>query len=335
MKYTKQCPYCNEEFETDMPFKKYCCEEHSYIYSFGKVRGFKGENLKCKECGESFTQKKANQKYCKSECGKDYYYRQQYGRDRPKLQIIECKECGREFKQRVSRHVFCGRRCSDKFKRKEKNKIRIKKKIKKIYKKKEIKISESLLERIVEGLDNVEGYKELIKKEALEINQPKDDNIGNFPKKIEEKNEKLKKLSKVIKDLLSNPNDLLLKKSKLKIIGFTPREFYEKYILVSGGYKPEIIWTKDINNDLIKYQKTLKQIEYQKRLIKDLFYNSEEWMLRSNEISARDNEKCVYCGRKCHTVHHKKSACYNPVICLDPNNLITVCKRCENEIHYN
>lgn len=309
MKYTKQCPYCNEEFETDMSYKKFCCKEHSYIYRFG-VKGFESKNLKCKECGESFTQNRPNQKYCKSECSKDYYYRQQHGRERPKLQIIECKECGREFKQRKSSQVCCGQTCRIRFKNK----------------KEETKISESLIERVVE---------DLLEKKALEINQSKDNNMGNFSKKIGVKNEKIEELSKVIKDLLSNPNDLLLEKSILKISGFTPEEFYEKYILVSGGYKPEIIWTKDINKNLIKYKKTLKQLENQKKLIKDLFYNSEEWMLRSNEISRRDNEKCVYCGRKCHTVHHKKSASYNPTICLDPNNLITVCKRCESEIHYN
>lgn len=184
------------------------------------------------------------------------------------------------------------------------------------------RISE-LYKKIDKLQDENKLLKALIKSSA--IPRPEDLNKDN----------EIKKLKKTIKDLLSSPNELLIKKSKLKIIGFTPRDFYEKYILVSGGYKPEIKWIKDINIDLIKYQKTLKQLEDQRRLIKDLFYNSKEWMIRSNEISMRDHEKCVYCGRKCHTAHHKKSAVYNPSICLDPNNLITVCKKCENEIHNN
>ena len=109
-------------------------------------------------------------------------------------------------------------------------------------------------------------------------------------------------------------------------------EFYDKFVITTNGYKTKIIWTGNFLEDKLKYRNTIRKLENQKRLIK-AFYASKEWITRSNEVSARDKEKCIYCGRKCHNSHHKKSAYYNPDICLDPNNLITVCKRCEGDIH--
>jgi len=146
------------------------------------------------------------------------------------------------------------------------------------------------------------------------------------------KKEEIEKLNGTIKDLLTNPNDLLIKKSKIKILGYSMEDFYDKFVITTNGDKPKIIWDGNFIENKIKYKNTIRKLENQKRLIK-AFYSSNEWITRSNEISARDKEKCIYCGRKCHSSHHKKSAYYNPDICLDPNNLITVCKRCEDEIH--
>lgn len=327
MKYIKRCLYCNEEFETDMPYKKFCCEEHQHIYNFGIKKGFKGKNLKCKECGKDFTQNRSNQKYCNSECYKDYHYREQHGKDRPKLQIIECKECGKEFKQRRSSQIFCKYLCRNRFR--DKNKQQHSKSIEKISPAEKVEKHFN----IVEGLDKAEEYKEFIEKRDLEINQLKENNMNVLSKKIENKNEKIEKLNKVITDLLSNSNDRLLKMSKSKIIGFPPKEFYNKFIYVINGEKPIIKWNGNATLDKSEYQKTLNRLENQRKL-DNLFYLSKEWLKRSNEVSARDKEKCIYCGKKCHTVHHKKSALYNPELCLDPNNLITVCKRCEGELHF-
>ncbi len=152
-------------------------------------------------------------------------------------------------------------------------------------------------------------------------------------KKINQLKQEVETLKQTIKDLLSNPNDLLLEKSTLKITGFSPKDFYERFIYVTNGEKPIIKWNGNALFYKLEYQKTLKQLENQRKL-DNLFYFSKEWLKRSNEVSSRDKEKCIYCGKKCHTVHHKKSALYNPELCLDPNNLITVCKECEDDIHY-
>ena len=146
-------------------------------------------------------------------------------------------------------------------------------------------------------------------------------------------NNELYKIKEVLKDLLTNPNDLLIARSNIKRIGFSPKEFYNKFVHITNGEKPIIKWNGNAILDKSEYQKTLNRLENQRK-VDNLFYLSKEWLKRSNDISARDKEKCIYCGKKCHTVHHKKSALYNPELCLDPNNLITVCKRCEGELHF-
>ena len=132
--------------------------------------------------------------------------------------------------------------------------------------------------------------------------------------------------------MLSNQNNLILVKSNLKLKGFQVQEFYDNYIYVSNGSKPEIEWCDDNLMNIHLYQKTIQQLERQGRLI-NLFYKTKEWGIRSGEILERDKHSCKSCGKKTNRVHHRSSALYNTEICLDPVNLTTMCKRCEDQIH--
>lgn len=166
-----------------------------------------------------------------------------------------------------------------------------------------------------------------------------DGNIQQYKVKIEKLNKTLdkykhknKELRGALKDLVTNPNNLLLAKSNLKIKGFPVQKFYDEFIFVSNGLKPEIEWCKDKLKNTHLYQKTIQQLERQGRLT-NLFYETKEWGIRSGEILERDKHSCESCGKKTNRVHHRKSALYNPEICLDPVNLTSMCKRCEDQIH--
>ena len=143
---------------------------------------------------------------------------------------------------------------------------------------------------------------------------------------------KYKNLQKTIRDLITDNNKLIMIKSELKIIGFSPQDFYSKFIYLKSGLKPEIEWTNDdlLNKNL--YKKTLEQLK-RSRILVNMFYNSREWGIRSAEVLKRDIHKCECCGKKTNRVHHRSSASYNPEISLSLFNLTAMCERCESEIH--
>lgn len=67
-------------------------------------------------------------------------------------------------------------------------------------------------------------------------------------------------------------------------------------------------------------------------------YNSAKWKKIRNYILTRDFYMCQICGEpNCDTVHHIIEL--TPInindmnITLNPDNLITVCKQCHDEIH--
>ncbi len=140
------------------------------------------------------------------------------------------------------------------------------------------------------------------------------------------------KLKGIIKDLTTNKNISLLAKSELKKTGFTIKHFYDNFIYISNGHKPDIAWSKDENLNKIQYHKILHRLERERR-ITNMFYYSVEWIGRSAEVLERDKHICGGCGKMTNRVHHRGSATYNPEMCLDPRNLITMCKKCEDEIH--
>ena len=150
---------------------------------------------------------------------------------------------------------------------------------------------------------------------------------------VEKSNEEeVKKLKQIIKDLTTNQNERLLAKITLKTTGFSPKEFYEKFVYTARGPTPDVGWSKDENVNKIRYQEALRVLEKERRLT-NMFYHSKEWVTRSAEILKRDKHQCECCKRKTNRVHHRASATYNPEMCLNPNNLVTMCKKCEDEIH--
>jgi len=139
------------------------------------------------------------------------------------------------------------------------------------------------------------------------------------------------KLKKICKALTTNPNLQIIKCSTIQIRGFPIDQFYDDYIYANGT-KPQLIWTGIPIMDKKKYQNAVRNLEKTKKLT-NLFYSSKEWGIRSAEILKRDTHKCECCGKKTNRVHHRSSATYNPDICLDPDNLVAMCKKCEDEIH--
>lgn len=143
--------------------------------------------------------------------------------------------------------------------------------------------------------------------------------------------QKISKLKDTIKDLASNPNELIMVKSTIKKRGFSPAEFYENYIYKTGN-KPKIKWKGEGVYDKRIYQQVIKSLEQNGGFI-NLFYNSAEWNIRKAEILKRDGDKCQVCHNPTNEVHHRSSATYHPDSCLDPSNLVTICKKCHKKIH--
>lgn len=89
------------------------------------------------------------------------------------------------------------------------------------------------------------------------------------------------------------------------------------------------------NNELRNkrlYHQMLRKLEKEKK-ITNMLYDSKPWLIRSGEVLKRDKHKCKSCGRKTNRVHHRRSALYHPEMSLYPGNLVTMCDKCEGEIH--
>ena len=67
------------------------------------------------------------------------------------------------------------------------------------------------------------------------------------------------------------------------------------------------------------------------------FYNSSKWLKCRRLVLERDNFSCVLCGEVAEEVHHKIKLTHeninNPNITLNPDNLISLCKKCHNLQH--
>lgn len=74
------------------------------------------------------------------------------------------------------------------------------------------------------------------------------------------------------------------------------------------------------------------------------FYNSNSWKQAREYCMMRDHYSCVKCGRAAEEVHHKKHLTpkniNDPLITINPSNLICLCHDCHmkehasNEIEY-
>lgn len=69
----------------------------------------------------------------------------------------------------------------------------------------------------------------------------------------------------------------------------------------------------------------------------DLRLKQVEWALRSwsKMIRKRDNHECQICGSKDQLrVHHLLHKQFFPDLAFNPNNGITLCNKCHNEVHW-
>ena len=67
------------------------------------------------------------------------------------------------------------------------------------------------------------------------------------------------------------------------------------------------------------------------------FYNSIEWQKVREAVLKRDNYLCVNCGKPATEVHHKKHLTPDNImdlnVCLNMDNLVSLCKDCHFEAH--
>lgn len=68
------------------------------------------------------------------------------------------------------------------------------------------------------------------------------------------------------------------------------------------------------------------------------FYKSKEWKQTREYVLKRDNYLCQHCNAPAQEVHHKKKLTPENIhdlsICLNPDNLISLCKDCHFKEHY-
>lgn len=143
------------------------------------------------------------------------------------------------------------------------------------------------------------------------------------------KKEKIMKELNQIKEMINGnmKKELPIKQESIK--GFNCKTFYENMLDSTLGRMPDIQWNGDPLKDKIRYQKVIKNMEKRRQLI-NMFYNSTEWKEKRAEILKRDDFTCQICGKKGLDVqvHHINSAIYNPEMCLDNDNLKSVCDKC-------
>ena len=66
------------------------------------------------------------------------------------------------------------------------------------------------------------------------------------------------------------------------------------------------------------------------------FYNSMAWQIVRGQVLRRDLFTCAYCYGRANEVHHKNSLTSeninDPLIALNPDNLISLCHDCHTKI---
>ncbi len=115
MDETKNCLFCDTEFETDNPKRAYCstsCNKKLWEINDRKNNQITKE---CDFCKSEFkAYKKKPQKYCKDECRVSSWAFQKIMCGEGKLK--KCTQCDAEFEDTTidSRRMYCGKNCKDK-----------------------------------------------------------------------------------------------------------------------------------------------------------------------------------------------------------------------------
>ena len=81
------------------------------------------------------------------------------------------------------------------------------------------------------------------------------------------------------------------------------------------------------------------ETEFNSRTKRNQFYWSSEWRKLKHSVLKRDHHECQLCKREGRLtldnlmVHHIKPLEYYPLLRLDADNLVTLCKNCHNKVH--
>ncbi len=63
------------------------------------------------------------------------------------------------------------------------------------------------------------------------------------------------------------------------------------------------------------------------------FYSSARWRRARAAVLDRDGYQCVKCGKASDlTVHHRTALTVDPSLALEPDNLVTICRRCHSRL---
>jgi len=67
-------------------------------------------------------------------------------------------------------------------------------------------------------------------------------------------------------------------------------------------------------------------------ILNGTIYLWRKWKLFKQKILKRDKYKCLICGKKANTIHHKKPKKEFPELCWKPNNVVSICQKCHTKI---
>lgn len=105
---------------------------------------------------------------------------------------------------------------------------------------------------------------------------------------------------------------------------------------------PQDTWSPyRVSFNLIKDLIEMKYIEWITDGREDKFYNSRPWRNLRLKALERDHHECQMCKKNskvnkivfANTVHHIKEVKDRPDLAMDLDNLISLCRKCHEEIH--
>lgn len=111
MKYTKVCPICGKEFETNDNKQKYCSKEcrheNNKVASREHYRIKNIKNKKCPICGIKFETVYSKKIFCSRDC----YTKHNNAINKKKYKKIKCIICGNTFIPKSSLNKYCSKEC--------------------------------------------------------------------------------------------------------------------------------------------------------------------------------------------------------------------------------
>jgi len=120
----------------------------------------------------------------------------------------------------------------------------------------------------------------------------------------------------------------------LEKFGIKKRTREEGIRLVGGKISKKMKGRIFSKQHLTRHQKAMEQFRKTEwQAIKDgSIYQWKKWKTFKEKIMKQDNYKCVVCGKKANTIHHKKKKEKFPELCWRRRNVISVCQSCHTKI---